>query len=366
MRRVTSVDIANRAGVSRTTVSFVINGRTDLAVAPETRKRVLQAAEELGYVPNATARVLLTGCTQTIAICVERLNDPHYADLLNVLIAEARLQGYHSLLVSGQDDSAPLLLAEGRVDGIFVFGDFSWKPRLDQWVDTPVPIVCVGGGDGREIHDWPFTYVYWNDTKGIITSTEYLLQLGHEKIAMMVGIAPLDSPKARGFEQAMQAADRTPIFLQCENEADLFQAGRQMMQDLREHYPEVTAIVCRQDLLAVGALAWAAEHNVKIPDDISIIGYNGIPLSGHTVPKLTTIATPASEAGMRALKILLTRLKDQPSYASNTKMMEESDSPSHTSAKKRVNKLHRIEIPLRLVERNSVARLPAKKRRTSN
>jgi LacI family transcriptional regulator len=360
VRRVTSVDIAKKAGVSRTTVSFVINGRMDLAVAPETRKRVLKAAEELGYVPNAPARVLLTGRTQTIAICVQSLNDPHYSPLLNLLLLEARRRGYHSLVVSGQDDSVPLLVAEGRVDGILVVGDFFWEPNFKSQNDKPAPVVCVGGYDNTTLQDWPITYVYWNDRKGGALATRHLLARGHSHIALMLGTSNSDNLKARGYRQAMDGAGRKPLFVRCEDEGDLFAAGRQMMEKICTKHRQVTAIFCRHDLFAVGALAWAAENGISVPGDMSLIGYNNIPLTANTVPQLTTIATPVNQAGLQALDILLEQLAPQNNGSAGKTTGDAEKSGISTGSPPR-HKSKRIELPLKLIERSSAASLQSRK-----
>lgn len=348
MRRVTSTDIARRAGVSRSTVSFVINKRMDLAVAPETRERVLKAAEELGYVPNASARVLLTGRSQTIGICVQSLDDPHYSGLLNLLLAQAQRRGYHSLIVSGNDDSAPLLLAEGRADGLLVISDFSWKPQVGTWTAAGSPVVCVGGGDGSELQIPGVTYLHWDDLQGAEIATRHLIELGHRRIAMLIGTTPETAPKAMGYRHAMHSAGLEPIFVHCADEADLFRAGTGMMAEVRERYPDVTALFCRQDLLAVGALSWAGRHGLDIPGQLSVLGYNDLPMAEHTLPALTTIATPMKEAGCRALRILLDELDSgiEPG-GEHDKVV--ASSPAMT----------RIELPVNLVKRASTGPPPS-------
>ena len=123
MRRATSVDIARQAGVSQTTVSFVLNGRQDVTIPQETRDRVLRVARELNYVPHAYARGLVSGRTRAIGVSAGRSTDPHYTGLLDDLHRQARDRGYHLVVISGHTDTAPKLLAEGHLDGVLVIGD---------------------------------------------------------------------------------------------------------------------------------------------------------------------------------------------------------------------------------------------------
>lgn len=310
MRRVTSQDIARQAGVSQTTVSFVLNDRKDMAIPAETRERVLRVARELNYVPNACARGLVSGRTRAIGVSAGRPTDPHYAGLLDDLLRNARERAYHLLVVSGETDTAPQLLAEGRLDGVVVIGDSSPFHNSTAAPTTPnLPMVFVGPSGSLSEAMRPRYLVEWDDAIGAAAVCAHLAELGHRRIGMLAGISTRSNPKVRGYLEAVSAIGAEPVLLHCADEGNPYAAGREMTRELLLHHPEVTAVFCRNDLLAIGALSMAADLGVGVPRRLSVAGYTNMPVSGYTQPTLTTISTPIREAGRRGLDMLIDLLE---------------------------------------------------------
>jgi LacI family transcriptional regulator len=334
MRRVTSRDIAKRAGVSQTTVSFVLNDRKDIAIPAGTRERVLRVAKELNYVPNACARGLVSGRTRAIGVSAGRPTDPHYAGLLDDLLRSARDRGYHLLVVSGETDTAAQLLAEGRLDGVLAIGSSAFLDSAGGARVPGLPLVFVGLSAQVSASIQPEYLVDWDDAGGAAEVCRHLLDLGHRRIGMLAGAADESSPKVEGFLAVMKEAGQEPVLIHCQHEVNPYEAGREMLAQLLERYPSVTAAFCRNDLLAVGALSLAGNGGVPVPERLSVAGYTNMPVSAYTLPSLTTVATPIREAGRCGLDMLINLLEGKPA------------GPPH------------VRLPVRLIGRASTAPPP--------
>ncbi len=315
-RRPTSFDVARLAGVSRTTVSLVLNNAPNAHISPETRRRVLEAARQLGYFPHAPARRLAQGRTMTVALVWHRGPDANYRDaflpgLLQGLTTALRQQGYHLLfrpIDPHESEEIVLELAQGRhADGLILSGPRAQDPILQRLVRQNFPLVLHGQVPGMDV---PFVDV--DNVAGARQAVEHLLRLGHTRIGVITN-APLHYVSARqrleGYRQALEAAGLSPRpqWIQLGNFDEA--SGRRAMQALLQARPRVTAVFVASDMVALGARYALWEAGLRVPQDIALVGFDDLPLAAYTIPPLTTVHVPAWELGYTAGQMMLQRLE---------------------------------------------------------
>ena len=314
-QRPTSHDVATLAGVSRTTVSFVLNDRTDVKIPEETRRRVLDAAKELGYHPHASARRLAGGRTHVIALVLRQspeqvASDAVLAETLRGLAAAARTGGFR-VMVEALDDAsgsyADLLRAQ-HADGLVVSGPRVDDPSLIELVRDGFPIVLQGA-----LPDLGAPSVDVDNVAGARGAVEHLISLGHRRIACITN-APLVYTAAQerlaGYRQAMAAAglDADPDLV-AEAAFDA-PSGHAAMAGLLARTQFDAAFVA-SDVVALGAIGALREAGKRVPLDVSVVGFDDIPLAGYFDPPLTTVRLPAYELGQAAGRALLERIADR-------------------------------------------------------
>jgi LacI family transcriptional regulator len=167
--------------------------------------------------------------------------------------------------------------------------------------------VGLSGGHAAMVR--PKYLVGWDDRSGAAEVARHLLELGHRRLAVLAGVSSDTADKIAGFVETPRDAGCEPFLTHCGSEADPYAAGQTMLRDLLDQHPETTAVFCRNDLLAIGALSMAAQLGIRVPEHLSIAGYSNVPMSAYTIPPLTTVATPIREAGRNALEILLAGLE---------------------------------------------------------
>lgn len=316
-RRATSADVAARAGVSRTTVSFVLNDRADTGIADETRRRVEEAARELGYHAHGAARALAGGTSMTIGLVLRQSAEQVAADALLAetlwgIGSEARTGGYRVLVeplspVGGRYSD---LVRSQRVDGLIVSGPRVDDPELAALVEDGFPIILQGS-----LPAVPAPSVDVDNRAGARAAVEHLVRLGHRRIGCVTN-APLAytaaADRLAGYRDALKAAGipRDPTLV-AEGAFDAA-SGREATADLLARAPDITAIFVASDIVAFGALRALRESGRKVPDDISVVGFDDIPLARHFDPPLTTIRLPARDLGAAAGRALLERLAGRP------------------------------------------------------
>jgi LacI family transcriptional regulator len=311
--RATSADVAARAGVSRTTVSFVLNDRAGVTIPDETRRRVEEAARELGYQPHGAARALAGGTSHTIGLVLrqspEQVSvDALLAETLWGIGSEAHEGGYRVLVEPLSPDSGRYsdLVRSQRVDGLIVSGPRTDDAELVALVDDGFPIILQGS-----LPELSAPSVDVDNRAGARTAVEHLVSLGHRRIACITN-APLAytaaADRLAGYRDAIEAA-ALPY------EPDLvvegaFDAasGCLAMEELLSRAPGVTAVFVASDIVAFGALRALREAGRRVPADVSVVGFDDIPLARHFDPPLTTIRLPARALGAAAGRALLERL----------------------------------------------------------
>lgn len=330
-KRPTSADVATEAGVSRTTVSFVLNGRTDIKIPDETRGRVLQAAERLGYHPHAPARQLAGGRSHILALVLRQTPeqiaaDAILAETLRGLATAARSQGFRVMVEplapegpEGPDGAYAALLRAQHADGLIISGPRVDDPHLTALVRDGFPIVLQGTLPGLDVAS-----VDVDNLAGARVAVEHLLALGHRRIACITN-APLvytaATERLEGYRRALRDAgiEIDPTLVAT---ADFdAPSGHAAMQRLLAQ-ADFEAVFVASDVVALGAIGALREAGHRVPDDVSVVGFDDIPLAAYFDPPLTTIRLPAFELGQAAGRALLERIAD-PAAAGRTLLMTE-------------------------------------------
>lgn len=317
-RRATSRQVAEAAGVSRTTVSFVLNEVPGVRISEETRQRVLEAAQRLNYHPDAAARRLVSGHTRIIGLVLRQTPQQMAADAflpeaLHGLSQAARRQGFHVLLEAlDPTDSTrhySTLVRENHTDGLVLSGPRADDTELIQLHNEGFPIVLQGQLPGTGVPS-----VDVDNTAGARLAVEHLIQLGHQRIGLITN-APLvytaAAARLAGYRAALQAADLPydEKLVRCGNFTA--ESGYAAMLDLLHGGHAPTAVFVASDLVAIGALAGARATGRRVPDDLAVVGFDDIPLARYTEPPLTTIRLPAFALGFAAGELLIRLIKGE-------------------------------------------------------
>lgn len=315
MPQVSIVDIARIAQVSPSTVSRALQDHP--RISPERRAEIQRLAETLGYRPNQMARGLVTGHSQMLGAVVTDITDPFVAEVLKGAEAAARAAGYGLLFAMSNRDPAQELAAaetllDHDVDGLIV-------------ISSRVPDRYVGlarGGD-RETGDQaplvlvnnelagPRTFsVRMDNAAGAREAVAYLRQLGHRRIAFVAGPEGGRSNRERraGYEQGIAANGLGPTPELIVRGAGLLEDGPRALTELLALADRPTAVLCYNDLAAIGLLAAAARAGLRVPGDLSVVGFDNIPLSAYATPPLTTVEQPAGALGRAAVESCLRAL----------------------------------------------------------
>src|SRR5581483_828619 len=305
-KRTTSVDVAKRAGVSRTTVSFVLNNVPDVSISPSTRQRVLEAAKSLNYHPDMAGRKLASGKSNTIGLVIRQNPEQVFADafLLQVVLGvegAAAERGFHVLLKPVEPDDQhgyARLIHENYVDGILVSGPREDDAEIIRLHKQGVPIMLMG-----QLPDTDIPFVDINAIAGAAAAVYHLIGQGHRRIAMITN-APLTYTSAQqrrdGYHQALKQANLEihDAYLQEGNYTPA--SGFAAMTRLLELTPRPTAVFVASDVVAMGAIQAIKRASLRVPDDVAVVGFDDVPLAEYYDPPLTTIRLPAYGLGWAA------------------------------------------------------------------
>jgi LacI family transcriptional regulator len=321
MKRPTQQDVAKFAGVSRATVSYVLNGQTDghMLISEETHKKVSEAIKELGYVPDARAQALRSGNTKTIGLIIPDVDNPHFWEYAKGVENEALASGYSLLLSSmelnieyGEDIFQDL--SRQRVDGLILMGSFinrSEKAQkiLQQSLKRRLPIVEISINRNIDNNIDRILSDYCTATKELMV---YLLSLGHRQIGLIYGVQEpvLAEDRLLPYQESLLAAGlpvENDLIIRC---GAKIQDGYQAAEKLLKRSIRPTALIAINDLLAIGVIRAAADLGLNIPQDLSVVGYDDIPLANYMVPRLTTVSKNAVSIGCEAVKLLLARIQE--------------------------------------------------------
>ncbi len=311
-KRVTISDVAEKAGVSKQTVSRVINDRPN--VADHTRGRVKAVINKLGYQPDPIARSM-RGSSHTLGCITPNLSDYNFSSIVQAAQAEARKSGFFLLTGSAQTehDVQPLLneIMNRRVDGLLVINprDDNRFLHLLPLIEQGTPIVYIKNTPVDE----QVSAVSLDDETGGYLATQHLIQLGHTKIAAIQGLTNEECTKERlaGFHRAFHEAglEHNPRLLA---KGDwTASSGSQAIHDLLNQGETFSAVFAHNDRMAVGVIRVLRESGFSIPGDVSVIGYDDIPLSSYFDPPMTTVRQPMEEFGRIGAQILIEALHNR-------------------------------------------------------
>ncbi|MFB8776387.1 LacI family DNA-binding transcriptional regulator [Streptomyces broussonetiae] len=317
MSRPTLEAVAARAGVSRATVSRVVNGGNGVRSA--LAERVRRAVEELGYVPNQAARTLVTRRNDAVAVVIAEpetrvFTDPFFARQLRGISKELTAHDNQLvlLLTEGRDDHARVgrYLAGGHVDGALVFSLHLDDPLPGLIQGAGVPTVFggrPGWGEGARARPPAAVFVDSDNRGGARDAVRHLVDLGRTRIAHITGALDQTSAVDRldGYRDVM--ADAGPRLIAEGDFTPL--GGERAMRELLDHAPDLDAVFAANDLTASGALRVLREHGRRVPEDVAVIGFDDMsPIAEQTDPPLTTIRQDIEEMGRLMARLLLHRL----------------------------------------------------------
>jgi LacI family transcriptional regulator len=304
--RVTMADVAREAGVSLMTVSRVVNHKGD--VSPDTQRRVLAIIDRLGYRPSGIARGLATRQTRTLGLVIPDVANAFFASVARGAESQAYSQDYNVFLCNTNEDpqrevDALQSLDEKRVDGVVLCSSRLGEDELGRLLGRHPAVVLVnrlfdGGGVGMVVID---------DECGGRLATQHLLGTGHRGIGLLAGPTTSYSgrQRAKGYHAALAEAGVSEGAGWVQHCAPTVDGGQGAARRLLTTQPELTALVCYNDLVAVGALQTCAELGRRVPADVALVGYDDIPLAELVAPPLTTCRVPGDELGQRAVQLLL-------------------------------------------------------------
>ena len=304
-------DVAREAGVVRSTVSHVINGSR--TVRPETRAAVLAAVEKLNYRPSSAARELSRGKSMTIGTIVKDITSPYHAAITRGIQRGLNDRSYRSIIasVASVEESKPVLdvIMDSNVESIIVLSEYLDEQELLELAEQ-IPVVPVS----RSIPDLANQSISIDNFKGGYEATRHLLTLGHQRIAHITADANDQGVILRrnGYLRALQDAGITPdpalIIEGGWQESD----GYHCAQALLSRGTDFTAVFAGSDFTAYGAMLAFYEHNIKVPDQVSIVGFDDVLYSAFSLPPLTTIRQPMDEMGIAAAQMAIRLINNEP------------------------------------------------------
>jgi DNA-binding LacI/PurR family transcriptional regulator len=329
-------NVAERAEVSISTVSRVVTGNRP--VRPDIRERVLQAIKELGYRPNYLARALRVRSSSMLGMIVPDNSNPFYAEVARAIEDAGFAAGYSVILcntdLSDEKQQAYIdVLLSHKVEGVILINmNPVTLPNLERLLDEHIPVVLANNDIPIPVAD----QVIVDDYQGGYLAGQYLLRQNHRRIGCITFDRSYERTPVRivGFRQALAEANITLSDELCVAGNGRYDDGYQATQTLIRRHPDLTAMFVFNDLMALGAMNALRAEAKRVPEDVSIIGYDNIFYSSTFEPALTTIAQPIATIGQECITRLLERI-------------EQPDKPPV-----------QITLPVELIERASCRRLP--------
>lgn len=300
-------DVAALARVSPATASRSLNG--DLTVRPDRRARVVAAAAELGYRPNALARNLRRQRTNAIGVIVTAIDNAHFSEMVRHIEDEAYRHGYRVLVCNTNEDARKQaeylrVLADERVGGVIISPSDPTGAEIGDILDAGIPVVAID----REVADPRADAVVGDNAASVREATQALIDLGHRAIACVSGwqsVGP-SAERQAGYASAMEAAGLTPVTRETNSQID---GGRDAALELLSGTDRPTAVIAANNLMALGVIEAARERGLRIPDDLAVIGVDDPFWAPYLDPSLTTIAQPVREMATTAMQLLAERTR---------------------------------------------------------
>lgn len=320
-------EIAEIANVSVATVSRVFNNKSK-GVGDETRKRILDLIEQYNYQPSAVAKGLVTKKSNIIGLIIPDMTNPFYPRLAKGVEDEAHERGYHIILCDGnnsEEKEASYLdfLNEHYVTGI-IYNNFNniSKKILNKILNSSLPFVSIDS----KLEVPGCKSVYLDNQKAMYDLIQYLVDMGHKQIGFITG--PADSystaERYKGYIKALEenkiVIDETLIV----KGNYVLEEGYSAMEKLLERNVNITAVACCNDLMAIGAMEKLKNEGIKVPEDISLVGFDNIDMTRVVTPKLTTIAQPSYEMGKESARMIIDMIEGKSKENSDYKIFKSS------------------------------------------
>lgn len=305
-------DVARRSGVSPSTVSRYLRGK--LSLREETEHRILDAVESLGYIGNASARSLAAQRSGIVGLVLPGLSNPFFAALADSIADEVARHDLSLLLCTTRDirrreEDYTNLLEGQAVDGMLYLGAHPSNRRLGRVIDRGLPVVVV---DEPQEQLPPVTTLTVDNFTGGFQAASHLLGLGHRRIFYLGGPAKLgtERERRRGYSEALARAgieSTTDLMLSGSYTESFGVSSLPRILTLKER---VTAVFCASDHMALGLMSAAHVHGVRVPDDLSLVGFDDIQLAKYTMPGLTSVHQPVDEIARNAIEMLVGRMNN--------------------------------------------------------
>jgi DNA-binding LacI/PurR family transcriptional regulator len=309
-------EVAKLASVSIASVSRVVNNSR--SVSEEVRNKVNDALKELNYVPNTLAKSMRTQKSNYIGVIVSDIKDPFFAELYTIIENKVKESGYKTILINGPFDdveSTVQSLFHWNIEGVIIcFSHIKgqWSDILRQYKKR-IPFVIMETIEGKG----DYNRVFIDVEEGMYRAVKYLINHGHKRIAYFRGNASLPDGRYKGYLRALEESEidfDQDLLFECEY--DIF-GGQLAASELLSLKNKPSAIVTINDTIALGAMKFFLKNNIRIPEDISIIGFDDNMIAGLTYPELSTVRIPIKTLAVNATKILLKSLRNNNNKISN-------------------------------------------------
>ncbi|GGP89609.1 LacI family DNA-binding transcriptional regulator [Shewanella ulleungensis] len=302
----TIYDVSVMAGVSLATVSRVMNNNTK--VSDKTKQKVLDAMQTLGYRPNTIAQSLASNCSNSVGVLVSQLDGPFYGPMMTEIETVLRGANKHVIIAAGhsdevqEKDSVEFLMSRG-CDALILDIEAVSDEYLIELSKGSTPIVFIN----RYIDSIKERCVYLENEQGGFMATDHILSLGHKDIAYISGpLFKLDvRDRLKGHKRALKHYGIGFDASMCIESDFKEDGGSEAMEHLLSLNKPITAVICANDQMASGAISVCLEHGLRVPEDISFIGYDNIPFPQYISPKLSTVSNPIHEMGKMAARWVL-------------------------------------------------------------
>ena len=316
MAQMTIIEIAKKCGVGVSTVSRALNDHSD--INPETKQRILKVIEETGYVPNNSARNLKRTDAKCIAVLIKGITNPVFSPMIEIIEEETKKHGYalvlrHVEAKENEVDVALELEKEKRLRGIvFLGGGFRHEVAKLKTLKVPVIFSTIGNPLPDKMSRSTYSTLAVDDEKESARMTEHLIRLGHKEIVMITEGCEepsVGSLRLQGYKKALteNGLDVEPCRIRYvdENLAHFsMQNGYETTKKLLEDKIRFTAIFCASDQLAMGAVRALCDAGLKVPEDVSVAGFDGIDMAEYFIPRLTTMKQPLAEIAAETIHLL--------------------------------------------------------------
>jgi LacI family transcriptional regulator len=321
MAEITIKEIAKRCGVGVSTVSRAINDHSD--INPETQKRIMEAIRETGYIPNNSARNLKRIDAKCIGVLVRGITNPFFAPMIELIEQETEKKGYalvlrHVEAYENEVDVALELEKEKRLRGIIFLGGSSRHPadKMKQ-LNVPVIFATIGSDIPDDFSRNSYSTVSVDDALESRKMMEYLIGLGHKKIAILTEAN--DEPsvvklRLDGYMDALKMhnikVDKS-LIKYVDKRIYTMKNGYETTKELIESGAKFTALYCISDVLAIGALRALADAGIRVPEDVSVAGFDGQEFAEYSIPRLTTIKQPLRDISEETMRLLFDLIEEK-------------------------------------------------------